>query len=441
MLVILRFLLFFIMLGILLVYLFINIKLIGKGSFALILLVFFVMIGVFLIVLEIILKKGIYIKKSFLFLVLFFLYLIINITINRPNDLKRMLIATSGGIILFYVLGSLISINLLSIKEKVLNSNRFLNIFNFLCIIFTLLFVTLLVDTFTTLMINIRADLFLIADLNGAYQRPGSFLLIAFFIYSFITVFFIFVNSYVKRYKFISFILFGLYCLVTIVAMMLSQMIGSNNALVNLIGLLFITKMFYILINFLNSKYLLSNIKLNIKKIFLSKLTRKLFSSIFIALFVVILLLVIFVNTLDIDLDKFRIFGYGSGEISSVSNRLALWDNFLVHFNYNPIFGNIAVDCLTTGKGSYVHSFPASLLTHLGIVGFLLFFVYLYTAIKETLNNNNNLYFNNLFSLYSIVVFIGIFVIASLAVFITWIPLWFLLGLIFPPVIFVKRKL
>ena len=64
------------MLGILLVYLFTNIKLIEEGPSPLILLVFSVMIGVFLIVLEIILKKGIYIAKSFLFLVLFFYILL-----------------------------------------------------------------------------------------------------------------------------------------------------------------------------------------------------------------------------------------------------------------------------------------------------------------------------------------------------------------------------
>lgn len=437
----LRFLLFFMMLVILVLYLFTNIKLIGEGSPALILLVASVMIGAFLIVLEIILKKGVYIKKSFLVLMLFFLYFIVNITINRPDDLKAMLIATTGGIILFYILGSLIAINLLCIKEKVLNSSKFLNIFNFLYIIFTLFLIALTIDTFITLMMNVREDLFLIADSDEAYQRPGSFLVIAFFIYSFLTVFFISVNNYTKRYKFISFILFGLYCLVAFVTMMLSQMFGSNNALVNIGGLLFTTTIFYVLINFLNSKYLLSNIKLNIKKIFLSKLTRKLFGSMFIALFIIIFLLIILISTLDIDFDKFRIFGFGSGEISSVNSRLALWNNFLVHFNYNPIFGNFAVDSLTTGEGSYVHSFIATLFTHLGIVGFLLFFVYLCVAIKEALNNNSHLYVNNLFSLYGIVVFSGIFTIASFGTFITWIPLWFLLGLIFPPAVFkIERK-
>lgn len=443
MLVLSKFTLFFMMISLLILYLFTNIKLIGEGSPALAVLGFSVMIGIFMIILEIVLKKNISIKKSFLFLILFFTYFIVNITLNRPNDLKALLLATTGGIILFYILGSLVSINLLYIKEKILNSNQFLNIFNFLYIVFSLVFLVLFGDTFITLMENVRTDLFLLSDLDGMYQRAGAFLTISFFIYSFMTVFFIFVNKYAKRSKFMTlmiFLLFGLYCLLTICGIVLSQMIGSNNTLVNLGGLLFATTIFYIFINFTKSENLLSQIKLNIKKIFLSKLTSKLFGSIFVSLFIVFVLLVGLINYFDIDLDKFRIFGFGSGDVSSVSSRLALLDNFLIHFDYNPIFGNMAVDALTTGEGTYTHSFIATLLTHLGIVGFIFFFIYLFVAIKEKLKSSNNLYVNNLFALYSLIVFAGIFAIASFGTFITWIPLWFLLGLIFPPIKFKNGK-
>ena len=253
MLVLARFTLFFMMIGSLLIYLFTNIKLIGECSPALAVLGFSVMIGIFMIVLEIVLKQNVYIKKSSLFLILFFMYFIVNVTINRPNDLKALLLATTGGIILFYILGSLVSTNLLYIKEKILNSNEFLNIFNLFYMAFSFLFLILFLDTFITLMENVRTDLFLLSDLDGMYQRAGDFLTISFFIYSFITVFFLFVNKYVKKSKFMilmAFLLFGLYCLLTICGMVLSQMIGSNNTLVNLGGLLFATTIFYIFINF-----------------------------------------------------------------------------------------------------------------------------------------------------------------------------------------------
>lgn len=443
MIVLARFTLFFMMLSSLLIYLFVNIKLISEGSPALAVLVLSVLLGGFLIVLEMLLKQNMYIKKSFLFLILFFTYFIVNSTLNRPNDLKALLLATSGGIILFYILGSLVSTNLLYVRERILNSNQFLNMFNFFYIVLCFLFLALFLDTFATLMANVRTDLFLLADLDGMYQRPGAFLVISFFIYSFMTAFFLFVNKYAKKSRLmvlVTFVLFGLYFLLTIGGMLLSQMIGSNNTLVNLGGLLFATTIFYIFINFIEPENLLSRIKLNIKKIFLSKLGSKLFVSIFVSLFVVLVLLVGLINFFDIDLDQFRIFSFGSGEISSVSSRLALWDNFFIHFDYNPIFGNMAVDALTTGKGSYVHSFIATLITHLGIVGFILFFIYLFVAIKEKLKNSNNLYVNNLITLYSLIVFAGIFTIASFGTFVTWAPLWFLLGLIFPPIVFKNRK-
>ena len=47
---------------------------------------------------------------------------------------------------------------------------------------------------------------------------------------------------------------------------------------------------------------------------------------------------------------------------------------------------------------------------------------------------------NNLFALYSLIVFAGIFAIASFGTSVTWVPLWFLLGLIFPPLEFKNRK-
>ena len=101
MLVLVRFTLFFMMMSSLVIYLFTNIKLIGEGWPALAILAFSVLLGGFLIILEIVLKQNVYIKKSFLFLILFFTYFIVNITLNRPNDLKALLLATSGGIVLF----------------------------------------------------------------------------------------------------------------------------------------------------------------------------------------------------------------------------------------------------------------------------------------------------------------------------------------------------
>lgn len=427
------------MLCVLLLYLFTNIMFIGEGSLSLELLAFSVIIGAVLIILEMFSRQKIYIKKSFLFLVMFFTCYISNIILNRPNDLKAMAIATTGGIILFYILGSLLSINFLYIKEKVLISNKLLNVFNFFYLIFSIIFIILLLNTFTTHLATVRSDLFLVAG-NADYQRPGSFLSISFYIYSFIFAFFLFTNKYAKKNKTLILILFVFYCVAAIVGMALSQLFGSNNALVNIGGCLFATVIFFISIRSKTIEKRVSNTKLNIKKIVFGKLGKKLFSFVLVAFFIFLVVFIVAVNMLDVDLNKLRIIGFGKSEVTSLASRLALLDNFFVHFGFNPIFGNMSVDKLTTGEGSYVHSFVLSLLTHLGIIGFILFFTYLFIAIKEVFNNKNNFYVNNLLLLYKLVVFAGIFAIATVSVFITWVPLWFLLGFFFPPITLRKNN-
>ena len=127
--------------------------------------------------------------------------------------------------------------------------------------------------------------------------------------------------------------------------------------------------------------------------------------------------------------------------MSSVDSRLSLWGNFAVQFSYNPLFGDIAVDRLTTGSGTYVHSVIMSLLTHLGIIGFILFFLYLFKSFKSILDYGGNVYFNNMYALYCITVFVGMFLIASLSTFFTWSPIWLLMGLIFPPIVFKNKEI
>ena len=221
MLVLSRFTLFFLMLGSLLTYFFINIKHIGEGSSSLPILAFSILLGFFLIVLEIVLKQNIEIKKSFLFLILFFTYFIVNVTLDRPSDLKEFLLGTTAGIFLSYVLGCLVSINLIHIKEKILKYNYYLKLFNFLYVVFSLIFLIFIIDIYNDFSSNLQENLFLISNIQEMFvsQRGGSFLSICFFIYSFITSFFLFSNHYVNKSKFsktFDFTIFVFYCFVCI---------------------------------------------------------------------------------------------------------------------------------------------------------------------------------------------------------------------------------
>ena len=123
--------------------------------------------------------------------------------------------------------------------------------------------------------------------------------------------------------------------------------------------------------------------------------------------------------------------------MTSVDSRLELWSNFAIHLDYSLLLGNMGVDTYTTGTGTYVHSLVGSLLTHLGLIGFILFFTYLYFAIKEKLYSSYSegeygRYVDNGISVYSLIVFIAMLLIASVGVFFTWVPIWFLMGMFFP---------
>lgn len=193
-----KYVLFFLMITVLLIYLFTNIKLFADESPAIEFLGFFVVLGSALLFLEFYLKKNFCIKKSFFILVLFFSYYIVNILINKTDDLKSFTIATTGGIILFYLMGAIISVNFQFIKHQVTSSRSFLKSFNIFYMALSIVFFSLFFDTFFEMLGKMRKDLFLIEGLDGFYQRSGNFLIISFFIYSIFTFFLFFQINIIK---------------------------------------------------------------------------------------------------------------------------------------------------------------------------------------------------------------------------------------------------
>ena len=155
-------------------------------------------------------------------------------------------------------------------------------------------------------------------------------------------------------------------------------------------------------------------------------------------LYVVLTLCVLFVavlsliNSFGLELDSFRVLGFGSGESSSINSRIDIFkNNFLIQLNYNPLFGNTMVDTLTTGEGSYVHSL-LSLLTHLGIVGFLIFtslVFFIYKELGSSENHTDVLYGNRKFALYRFLMLSLILFFALISSSYIWMPIWFSIGL------------
>ncbi|MDP0590405.1 MAG: hypothetical protein QS748_14925, partial [Candidatus Endonucleobacter bathymodioli] len=89
------------------IYIFDNVKIMNGGSVSLLLLAICFCLSFYLILYQAIKSNKIHIRKSTLLLVLFYIYVLIRITIDTKNIemFKSYLFSTSGGMITFYVLG------------------------------------------------------------------------------------------------------------------------------------------------------------------------------------------------------------------------------------------------------------------------------------------------------------------------------------------------
>ena len=108
----------------------------------------------------------------------------------------------------------------------------------------------------------------------------------------------------------------------------------------------------------------------------------------------------------------------------------AFRDNFITQFSYNPLFGNMRVDLLTTGQGTYVHSL-LSLLTHLGLVGFTLFVLFLRSLYLQIARPDQRLQgeLKKSYLLFRLFALVAILLAGLVSAFFVWTPLWFCVGL------------
>jgi len=440
---IINLLLTFIMLSLFIAYFFINIKELWEGSPALGLLYSAVLIGSFMVVLQILLAKKVIIRKSFFVIILFFTYFIFRIVVDTQNAdmLKALTIGTNGGMILYYISGALVGFSFLNIKKTITNSKQLQNIYSILIFILVAIFSFFYFDLLVNLLSLQREDIFLISG-GSNYQRVGSFMLMTFIILFHFIMLMLIDFKYKNRltkFLYLKSIIWNFTLIIS--ALLFSQLIGSNNAFVNLMILLIVFSIVIMLVMSKKSIFILSNY--NILNIFRGEIVKRIYFHIFIAILVIALLLFLLIAIYDIDINRFRILGFGTEGATSVNTRLELWNNFFIHLDYSLLLGNMMVDTHTTGTGSYVHSFIASLLTHLGLFGFLLFFVYLFFAIKENMISYNIYYlkfFDNIVFAYSFLLFAGIFLVASASVYFSWTPIWFLFGLIFPQFILINKE-
>lgn len=361
---------------------------------------------------------------------IFLIYFLLNFIWDAPttSQIKEITIGTSGGVI-FAILSGLMSAMSMAAWNKSIKINPFyltLTKYALLAILFVSLLIV--VKGFMTAFSNVRADIFLIADQKGIYQRPGQLMLMLFILLSSL---FSLSQVYLRKRVVWSLTMLSLLTLKAIILMAFAQLIASNSGFVTVAVIMLAVWVHWLLIGVQSFRALNGPVKLN--QLFFSWIFKKLLSyGLFLITFISIGLAIVLAK-LNIDISSFRIFGFGSGSLNSVDSRLRLLqDNFLTQWAYSPIFGHTQVDALTTGKGSYPHSL-ISILTHLGLVGAILFIImitFIYRDIYSKSKVRANHYHDKSFALFRLFIMTAVLLFALMTTFYNWMPLWFTVGLL-----------
>lgn len=372
-------------------------------------------------------QKIILMRKHFFTFLVFIGWLVIRVLWDLQDlyYLKQVTIATTGGILLFFLIGTFTrsALDSVAISSKTnLSFKLFILYFTFLCIV--------IFQEYSSRLINL--DVLFIEDVNDGYQRPGNFIIISFLVVSFIYIRIISTASTHSIFNLFLWLCF--YTVGFVFALTSSQMIGSNAATANLVAIYMIT----IVISFLafgrKIKKIFFNRKLGMP---ISKfLVKQVLKYALISASGVFMIASIIIKISGFDLTKTRIFESGDGTSSSVTSRMAiLKETGVEQISYSPIWGDVNVAFMTTGdEGRTLHNFFPNIFAELGLIG-LFIIVFLLIQIFNILIDNirqmvkKGEFFQN-FILNSWLLFILIYflIYINFAVGKEWPVIWFFVG-------------
>lgn len=394
--------------------------------------------------------KTIVFRKVLFIILFFFIFYIIKILIDLRNssEFSSFTFGTSKGVITAFFIGVCMTLNIQYFVKSFHSTKLYGNIVIFTILLLFLFYGLQLFKTINIFLADLRDDIFLISDGNSKYQRSGILMIMS---YTFLSIIFLISNYLCKaklnHFRITILILLNVnYIISTFAIIVLSQLIGSNSAVLFVL-LIFFPSFIFNLIGFIKQNKLQNVIESfsNKKYIFGIKWAPVIKKTLFgLSLFSIIVALTL--HQTNFDITKTRLLGYGKGENNSINSRIKIiQENFITHITYAPILGDFEVDRKTTGKGTYVHSFIVTMQTHLGLTGLFLTLLILYFLWNNLRYAKNILacdyiydeYLKKIFRIYLLILLVVFFVFSSLTTFLTWMPIWMLFGLISSP-IFIK---
>jgi hypothetical protein len=370
------------------------------------------------------------IKKSFILVIVFVIWASIKTVIDSMNieEVKSITTGSEAGILYYMMIGIMTSKSVMELNDYIDKKNiNYKKLILMLIILWGVFYFNY--KNFIVLLGDVRPDIFLLEDQHGYYQRFANYVIIQTIICGYLIALHTNINKGLGPLLFffgiISFILSSFVLVVT------SQLVGSNAAFGFIVGYLFIL-LFFVYFNKLKLlKYgvCAHEFKSNEFNIVVVKHA-------ILFIFFITTLIAFAINYLvdagSLNLDLFRVTGFGKSEVSSINSRLnIISENFITHLMYSPFFGNTQVDELTTGKGTYIHS-TLSIITHLGLFGFILFIssvLKVYGNIGSFKLKVKKLSFTNKAKiLFNKVIFFYVLIFGFMIAFYTWAPLWFIIG-------------
>ncbi|MGC8453688.1 MAG: hypothetical protein ACL9RN_11840 [Cylindrospermopsis raciborskii] len=397
-------------------------------------------------------------RRSLFLLAIFYVYYLCKIVTDIPsrsvlNTLIAYTLTDRGGTLLFYLLGFMTGFALRRSFVSCCLSPRGLNFFVLGFTVYLAITNFVLIDKCLSLSRLLRTDFVIIeTTINTVreYQIVGDLLTISLLITSLFVIFLVRLILFFKKRLFQFWVcLFAIgYSIIVTATLFICIITGANKATLSVVMVATCT----VIAALFNQDSKLVKPPLSNLKWFSMSLAVRVTLRLVLPITVLILAalaLVNYANYFGYDLEKTRLFNFGEGSVNSslvARNELAEL-NFLRHWRYSPIFGNMNVDAETTGRGTYVHSVPLYLLTHTGIVGFTMFFVYIFFATKELFClpciyqvRGYPLSISNSLRIFSSLITLALFLLSTVSVILSWIPLWFVMGLTFAPIGFVRTK-
>ena len=366
----------------------------------------------------------------FLLLVLWIAVRVV-IDLGDLEQLKAMTVATTGGILLFYLLGAFFGVSYFHISKYPK--------YTIVCSLVVLFFGGLMCFVLSNLLPRLREDIFYIASANSAHQRPGNFLSISFIIVSAILLELSCGQAGCKSKALKLFFWIAVYSASAVTALVIAQLIGSNSATAVVGGIFILTLMCLLLMRsrWLHQNYADGKLALPLSK----RVLQAAFGFVLIGSMMKFLLISGLVKITGFDISSSRLLGFGAGTNTSLSTRMEiLVETGFDQLSYAPLLGNMNVAFLTTGDaGTTLHSFFLFVIANLGMVGLTLALVLFFIVFRRLFRNARKEDYakgsleHDLINLYFICVLLFLLVFANLTVGVTWPVLWFTLGFVSRP--------